>query len=447
MTQDHLNLTIEGLGFGGEGYARVEREDLRFVSVPHTLPGDRVAVRVGQSRRGRAWAEIERWIERSEAHVDPRCEAYDQCTGCALRHMSLEAERAWKRDAVIEILGRYGPPGAAEVPVEVVCAGEREGHRSRARFTVSVSDEGEVSLGLRSTALDGRIVDVRRCPAQSKRSRGLMTAVAEILDRHPDAARDIASVEIKTGAPDSASIDLAFVSMSRTGRLMDELSALARDQGANLSGVFHEERTDFVGDGTLRLDHRIGQSDRFARVEITQESWIHATPRASEVLLDWVAERFQEGGHVFSLDLCSGTGTATFRIEPLFEGLLAVDEDAEALRALDDAARQAGLSHIKTRAGRVGAILRKLPRELAGDDKPTAALINPMRSPLGKKQLAFLPIVGIRQIVYLGPSAVSAAKDAAVLAALGFEMTRAAAINLHPATGQTMLAFECWRDG
>ena len=71
-------------------------------------------------------------------------------------------------------------------------------------------------------------------------------------------------------------------------------------------------------------------------------------------------------------------------------------------------------------------------------ERPTAAVVNPMRKPLDDQLLGLDPL-GVRDVVYLGPSATSAAKDAARLSSLGYVLKRGAAINLHPGTGQTML--------
>ena len=79
-----VTIEIEGLGFGGEGYTAIAPG--WFVSVPHTLPGERVRVRLGAWRRGRAFAEILAWETRSTERIDPACDAYDRCSGCALRH-------------------------------------------------------------------------------------------------------------------------------------------------------------------------------------------------------------------------------------------------------------------------------------------------------------------------------------------------------------------------
>jgi hypothetical protein len=67
-----------------------------------------------------------------------------------------------------------------------------------------------------------------------------------------------------------------------------------------------------------------------------------------------------------------------------------------------------------------------------------------MRKPLGKRELGEIALLGVREVIYLGPSAVSTAKDAVVLDQLGYVPGKVAIINLHPGTSQTMLAMT-WR--
>ena len=378
-----------GYGHTGEGWSRLPDG---FVSVPHTHPGDVVDVVVGPFHRGRAWAHVERFVERSPRHVDPACPHYDRCSGCALRHHAPADEAEYKLRAASEILDRYGPEKAAPIPVDLVTTGVRSGHRARGRFSVEVRAE-QVHIGLHGTALDRKVIDVRDCPAQTARWRVAMAWIGNWLDAHPDEAQTIESIDLRV-----------------------------------------------EGDAVC--------------VVPTGAPWTHTNPAAAELLVAWTLEALNssETGSTVAvadeidsppdgvtnaagstvLDLCCGTGTLTRALVGRFGRVISVDED----RAATAAVAALGLPGAEVRTGRLGAVLRKLRKERV---QARAAVVNPMRRPLGPKQLGDLAHFGVERLVYLGPAAVSAAKDATALAGLGFRLRRAAVIDLHPATAQFML--------
>ncbi len=354
-----------GLGHTGEGWCRL---DEGFVSVPHTHPGDVVDVVVGPFRRGRAWANVERFVSRSPRHVDPACPHYDRCSGCVLRHHSVAHEAEYKLHAAGEILDRYGPEFAATIPLDLVTTGVRSGHRTRGRMTVEVRDE-QVHIGLRGLALDRKVVNIRDCPAQAPAWRAAMGWVGEWLDAHVDEAR-----------------------------------------------------------GLDTLDLRLEDGQVF--IAGPDAPWTHPNPAAAALLVDWTLRAL--GPCSTALDLCCGTGTVTRALAALCPRVVSVDED----RAATAAVAALELPGVEVRTGRLGVVLRKLRKERVVAD---GAVVNPMRRPLGRKQLGDLAHFGLGRVVYLGPGAVSAAKDAVVLTELGFVLRRAAVIDLHPATSQFML--------
>ena len=85
-------VVIEALGARGDGIARLD--DL-CVFVPLTLPGDRLAVRLGAPREGGFAAEPLVWHEQVP-RAAPRCPHFGACGGCQLQHLGPAADAAWQ---------------------------------------------------------------------------------------------------------------------------------------------------------------------------------------------------------------------------------------------------------------------------------------------------------------------------------------------------------------
>lgn len=432
--RDTQELHIQGLGFGAEGWCRDPQG--RFISVPHTLPGDRVLARVGEFHRGRAWAQVVAWLERSPQHRDPACAHYDRCSGCALRHVSLEEEARWKLEATRQMLARYGPPGEPP-PLAWISTESRLDHRSRGSFRVEVGPQG-LTLGLRSTDLEGSLVDVRACPAQSPGWRQRIGAVAAWLEQDLARAQGLEALELRCA---DQGPDLLILRGELPQERLLAWEGYARGQGLHLAQHGEEGLRPLLGPASVSLHLRQG-----VVVQAPGTSWTHPNPAAGQLLARWVRGVWRQE-HDFFLDLCCGVGTVTMALAPRAKRVLAVDEDRHALEALSGAAQAAGLPQVETRAGRVGAVLRKLRRELVGQPHPTAAVINPMRRPLGAAQLRDLPHLGPRELLYLGPAPASAAKDVSWLCQQGFSVREGAVVNLHPSTARFMLALVLEADG
>ncbi len=350
-----------------------------------------------------------------------------------MRHISQERELAWKLTSARQVLERYGPAYGGSV--DVVSPGVRRGHRVRGRFRVQRRPDGQgVVMGLRQVGLGDGLVDIRGCVAQSARFTQVMGAVGAVLDAlGAEATGSVESVEVRTSDRDALAIVQSSAPMDLG--LKEALVGAAKTHGFSLLGqVGDETPTMFHGKPSLQVQH-----GRWT-VETAPGSWTHASPLAGEGLLTWLRSRIEGQGHRDALDLCCATGTVTFDLLEQLEGdVVAVDADRAAVLSVKEAA--GGLERLETRAGKLSVVLRKLRRRTPAL-RPTLAVVNPMRKVLGERELKDLRPLGVRQVIYLGPAAASAAKDAAVLAALGYHLHGAAVIDLHPGTAQFMLGLD-----
>jgi len=150
---DELELTVERLAAGGDGVAH---SDGLTVFVPRAAPGDRLRVRVTESQRRFARAEITAVLDPGPARREPACPYYGRCGGCSWLHLSepaqLEARLAISRAALERIAGR------ADLPeIEVVASPRPLGYRARARVAHAGGRIGFRARGSRE------VVDVARC--------------------------------------------------------------------------------------------------------------------------------------------------------------------------------------------------------------------------------------------------------------------------------------------
>ncbi|CAM9802358.1 unnamed protein product [Phaeothamnion confervicola] len=195
---------VESLTNLGDGVLRV---DGWVVLVPLVAPGERVRVAIHSTYKNHSEATLLEVLERSLDRVEPECPLYGACGGCQYQHLSLEAQRRWKRQQVIDCLERIG--GLKGVVVQPT-AGTKHAYGYRSKITPHFdrpSPDGTVhAIGFRRTKFpspfygeqvataSAGIIDVPRCeiarPAINDALPAVRTAALEAMRRR---ARGVAA--------------------------------------------------------------------------------------------------------------------------------------------------------------------------------------------------------------------------------------------------------------
>jgi 23S rRNA (uracil1939-C5)-methyltransferase len=102
--------------YGGEAMGRLP--DKRAVFVPFLLPGEEAEVKLVESKRGFARAELLKVLEPASNRVNPLCAHFGICGGCHYQHMPYESQMEVKREILVEQLERIG--GLADPPAEAI---------------------------------------------------------------------------------------------------------------------------------------------------------------------------------------------------------------------------------------------------------------------------------------------------------------------------------------
>lgn len=151
-----LELEIARLGAQGDGVA--EGPD-GPIFVPFTLPGERARVAIDGESDHATLVDV---LEPSPARVEPVCQHFGVCGGCALQHMENHAYLRWKREQVVAALNSRGLEAKVEEvrPVPL-------GSRRRASLAIGRGPAGLVLGYHRARSHD--LIDVEACPVLSPR--------------------------------------------------------------------------------------------------------------------------------------------------------------------------------------------------------------------------------------------------------------------------------------
>ena len=145
---EFLDVRIIDLTHDGQGVADLGE---RRVFVPGALAGERIRLAPRRRRRQYQEADLIEILEPSPARVTPPCEYFGRCGGCAVQHLSYEAQIPFKQAIVGEALARIAgaEPQAWLEPI----VGPEWHYRRRARLGVRfVKGKERVLVGFKERA-------------------------------------------------------------------------------------------------------------------------------------------------------------------------------------------------------------------------------------------------------------------------------------------------------
>src|ERR671925_517494 len=164
---DMLELAVDDLAFGGEG---VGRADGYVLFVRGGLPGDRLRVRITETRARFGRAVIDGVLVPSPDRVEPPCPYFGRCGGCRLQHLTYPTQLAFKEKQVRDCLTRLGGLPPFELR-PILPAPEPYGYRNKMEFTVAGPGP---AVGLHAAERFDVVLDIERCLLQSETMNTLL---------------------------------------------------------------------------------------------------------------------------------------------------------------------------------------------------------------------------------------------------------------------------------
>ncbi|PYE90595.1 class I SAM-dependent RNA methyltransferase [Phyllobacterium leguminum] len=302
-------VTITSMGAGGDGVANLPDGQ---VFVPFTLPGE-VANIAREKNRGTLMALIEASPER----IDPACDHFEACGGCALQHWEADAYQAWKRGLVNDALTGRRLDFVLE-PL-VPCLPHT---RRRAVFAARRSEQGMLFGFNRHQSHE--IIDIHECPV----------TVPAIVGRLGD-LRQLATLVATGTKPFKLTVTstASGLDIAATGCGLPEAGKRRALTAFMLEKGF--ARLTCEGEIILEPKKPLMHFGKVA-VQVPPGGFLQATVEAEETMAALVMSHLARTKR--AADLFCGSGAFTFRMAEKM-AVHAVESDAAALAALDHAAR------------------------------------------------------------------------------------------------------------
>ncbi|MGA9995643.1 MAG: class I SAM-dependent RNA methyltransferase [Pyrinomonadaceae bacterium] len=375
-----FEVLIERILPGGLGLAHAEG---RTLLVSLAAPGDRLHVRVTETRGKVSFASIVEIIEASPERVEPPCPYFGRCGGCDFQQLSYEAQLNAKVSIIKDCLRRIAhlePP--EEIPITPSPIAWQ--YRSRAQWQYD-SRTGRLGYFERSSH---RVCDVAHCPV-------LVPALQ-------DAFKDLrAQIDARASLPETTEFEA--VAGENGASVWPSLSV--ETDAREVWRVIAGERYRFSARGFFQINH--------------------------ELLGPLVSAATGEARGDTAIDLYCGAGLFTLPLARRFSRIVAVEADATAIHYAQRNLADAQLSNTQTHCARVSDWLNENAQKLAPVD---LALLDPPRA--GAEQGAIAGIISLRprRIAYISCDPATLARDLKELTASNYRLDTIAAFDMFPQT-------------
>jgi len=368
----------------------VTRHDGRVVFVRHTLPGERVRVRVTRGREGDRFllGDAVEVLEPSPHRRPPPCpfSGPGQCGGCDWQHVDLDHQRELKAAVVTEQLHRLGGLDL-DVRVEPV-PGDTAGLRWRTRVEFAVDASGHAGLR-RHHSHD--VIRIDDCLIATE-----AVVASGVLDREWPGADSVDVVDPGAGAP------------------------------TQVVPVRHGKAP--AGDVVQRVD-----TGRWSgEFRLSARGFWQVHPGAAATFVDAVLEQLAPAAGERAVDLYAGVGLfARALADAVGPGgaVLAVESDRRAVRDADR--NVADRPQVEVRQGKVDRALRPLVRQGITAD---VVVLDPPRTGAGRSVIRDLAALRPRAVAYVACDPAALARDLAYAQEAGFTVRSVRAFDAFPMT-------------
>jgi 23S rRNA (uracil1939-C5)-methyltransferase len=428
--------TVAGLTSEGEGVVRSGKTTF----VAGALPGETIRFQRSRRHRQHDEGELLEVIEPSASRVTPRCAHFGVCGGCALQHLSPEAQIEAKQAELrenFERVARVTPESWFE-PMR----GPAWNYRRRARLGAKyVIKKGRVLVGFRERAAP-YVADVNRCEVLAEPVGAMIASLAHLIGELTIRDR-LPQIEVSV-ADNAVALVLRVLEPPSAGDL-EKLRAFAAAHSVRFylqpGGLSTVRELDGRGDppaaaacAAVSSDPLFYRLPQFGlEIEFTPTDFVQINGAINEALVSRAIELLNPGPDSVVLDLFCGLGNFTLALAKVAGSVVGVEGDATLVERARHNARRNGIANAEFH---VGDLFKEIsPGAPWASRKYTHVLLDPPRAG-AREILPWVARVAPRNVVYISCHPGSLARDVGILAhEYGFHVAAAGVLDMFPHTG------------
>ena len=347
---------IDTFAPNGDGIATYRGRQL---TVPFTIPGERVQVRVVERGRGQAIASLVKILRGSPHRIVPRCSHFGidakpgvgACGGCTWQHIAYPEQLRFKTELVDRLVREHVSDAPKALPTLAATPLDQPwGYRAKVHFVFA--NRGETLTMGHYVRGSRRVIPVVECPVHDDRGNAFAfcardTFAAGGLRAAGGERGTLRSLAIRVGRRTGELMATLVVSHDRDRRVrIATRQLLERTRPTSMHVNVHDRDDAFIfGQTTRHLSGaaRMREEVAGAALLMSPTAFFQTNVEAADVLVRLVLAALSSEARV--LDLYAGSGLFAIPLAAAGHQVLAIEEnraavaDGEAALKLNHAAR------------------------------------------------------------------------------------------------------------
>ena len=440
--------TQEGLGIGKiEGFP---------LFIKDSAIGDELEVRVTKPGKSYGYARIEKMIRASDDRTDPVCPHSKRCGGCRIRHISYEAQLAWKKDMVENVMRRVGKVTAGEdyELMPVVRAEKKDRYRNKAQYPVGMTEKNGKKEMITGFFADRShdVVACEDCLIEPEKNALILGVIRKFAKEKGISVYDektgrglLRHILIRngffTGEIMVCPVINAHIDKEKEYSVMYELAEILSGIEGIVSVMlnFNSKKTNVIlGDKEKLLYGKSFIQDKIGDklYKISASSFFQVNPEQTLKLYEKALEYADLSGKETVWDLYCGTGTISIFLAQKAKMVYGVEISRAAVNDAKENARVNNVNNAIFFQGKSeDIVLGSVP-----EDKkivlppPDVIVVDPPRKGCDEELLKTIKASGAKKLVYVSCNPATLARDTAILSGYGYKIRRLTPVDMFPHT-------------
>ncbi len=429
-----LEARVEDLTHDGCGVVKV---DGKVYFVNGVLPEEQIRFIPGKKRKGKHQGELETILDPSGQRIEPECEYFGICGGCALQHAKSASQLKFKEKILFDNLERIG-----RVKVENIIPsiqGKPWHYRRKARLGIKyVPKKGGILVGFRERS-SSFITSLMHCKTLDTRIADLLPALHELLSGMSQNNR-IPQIEVAVGDNEIALVLRHLEPLSPGDfELLTEFATNTRvsmySQSAGPDSI-----TPIWPESPGLLKYRLENFDlnlEFGPMDFTQ-----VNSEVNQLMVSLAVTYIDPQPADKILDLFCGLGNFTLALGRSGAHVVGIEGDAPLVARGTSNAKLNKLENVSFQNLNLHSegLTQKIENQ-----RFNKMLLDPPRSGAFDVVSDLVPVIRPEKLVYISCNPATLARDADVMVNLnGYRLTHAGVIDMFPHTAhvESMAVFE-----
>lgn len=409
------------------------------LTIPYTLPGEKVIVSVEQLHKRRWKSNAEKILEKHSDRVTAKCPHFEKCGGCVWQHWSYEGQLREKTNYVKDVLQLQKV--STEVVEDTIGMKEPWYYRNKMEFTFAADG----SLGLHEQGDFRNIIPLETCFIMDQEMKEAVLEVAswvkenelsgynkekrEGLLRHLMVRKSFYTGEMMlaifaTESPDKiAGIDEL---VTRIKHKFPQVKSLLWLENRNWADRTQAEESHILLGRDFIYDELMGY-----RYRLWFDTFFQTNPNQAKKLVELALEMAQPKETEKMLDLFCGVGTFSLPFANQVKELAGIELVETSIQSANRNAKDNGITntYFLAKDARHG-----IDEVLTHFGKPDLLLIDPPRSGAGGKVMRRIGRSEPNRIIYVSCNPASFATDIKELEPFGYTLKTVQPVDLFPHT-------------